>query len=126
MVEVALEAAEILFKDEGLSVSVIDARFVKPLDIELIREVFTKTNIIFTIEDSVLAAGFGSSILEIVSGDEALREKNNALHILGFTDGFISHGKRDILLDIYGLSPKAVAVRIKSQFMAARHQQNFR
>jgi len=126
MVDVALEAAEILFKDEGLSMSVIDARFVKPLDIDLIRQLFFKNNLIFTIEDSVLAAGFGSSILEALSCEETLREKINALQILGLADEFISHGNRDTLLHIYGLSPKAVAVRIKSQFMAARHQQNFK
>jgi len=109
MTNIALEAAGFLM-DEGVDCEVINARFIKPLDIELIKQSVSKTGRLFTIEEGVLEGGFGSGVLELII-DKIKKEiiiKNIAL-----PDKFIEHGDRQALLDKYGLSSKKIAERIK-------------
>ncbi|MFH1201442.1 MAG: 1-deoxy-D-xylulose-5-phosphate synthase [Candidatus Omnitrophota bacterium] len=120
MVDVAVKVADILFREEGLSSTVVDARFIKPLDIETIRAVFSKTNVVFTLEESVLAGGFGSGILEAMSLDEGLKENAAALNILALGDEFITYGKREQLLNISGLGPKIIAAKIRNKVAAVK------
>jgi len=101
MVLPSLAAAEILEK-EGISVTVVNSRFVKPLDIDLLRTL--KAKFIFTVEEGVVQGGFGSAV------QEALGEH---IHRLGLPSQFIPHGKRDLLLDKYGLTPQGIAQSIK-------------
>ena len=101
MVLPSLGAAEILEK-EGISVTVVNARFVRPLDIDLLRTL--KAKFIFTVEDGVAEGGFGSAV------QEALGEH---IHRLGLPLQFIAHGKRDILLEKYGLTSQGIAKSIK-------------
>ncbi len=101
MVLASLEAADLLEKD-GISCSVINARFLKPLDIDLLNDI--KTKIIFTVEEGVTNGGFGSAVQEILG---------KPVYRIGLPDEFIPHGSRDILLEKYGLTPEGIADKIK-------------
>lgn len=102
MVAPSLEAAKLLEKD-GLSCGVINARFAKPLDIDLLQEISAKAKYIFTVEEGVLEGGFGSAIAEVI---------NRPFYRLGLPAEFIPHGSRDILLEKNGLSSAGIAQSI--------------
>jgi 1-deoxy-D-xylulose-5-phosphate synthase len=101
----ALEAAQML-EDRGISCGVVNMRFVKPIDIELIKACAAKTPRLVTIEDNVLPCGFGSAVLEVLAPGEA-----NVLR-LGLPDGFVEHGAPHLLYDLVGLSAPKIAERI--------------
>jgi len=95
----ALSAAEML-AEEGISVMVVNARFVKPIDRELFSSVASKVKSIVTIEENVLAGGFGSAFLEFLShsGISDVRVK-----MLGIPDVFVAQGQQEELREEYGL-----------------------
>ena len=100
----ALEAAERL-ADFGIDCSVINPLFVKPLDVELILDTARKTRRIVTIEENVLAGGFGSAVLEVLS--EAGLE-DVSVHRIGMPDSFVEHGtaeaqRHELYLDADGI-----------------------
>jgi len=103
MVWPSLEAVELLSK-EGLSGTLINARFVKPLDEMVLRKVSSKTAFIFTVEEGILEGGFGSAVSEIID-KEVIK--------IGLPSQFIPHGRRDILLEKNGLTKKGIADRIR-------------
>jgi 1-deoxy-D-xylulose-5-phosphate synthase len=86
----ALAAAERL-ADDGLDVAVVDARFVKPLDAELLERVARRTGRLITIEDHALAGGFGAAVLECLSD----RGVSARVERLGLPDRFIDHGTQE-------------------------------
>jgi 1-deoxy-D-xylulose-5-phosphate synthase len=98
------EAAELLEK-EKLSATLVNARFVKPLDSELFRALATKTKFIFTVEEGIIAGGFGSAVAEAI---------DNPVIRIGLPCEFIPHGKREIILERYGLSAEGISRKIKS------------
>ncbi len=102
MVCPSLEAVELLSK-EGLSGTLINARFVKPLDEMIFKKVSSKTRFIFTVEEGVLEGGFGSGVSEVIDS-KVIR--------MGLPNQFIPHGKRDFLLERYGLTGKGIADKI--------------
>lgn len=104
MVVPAFEALGLLEKD-GLKGALINARFVKPLDVALLKTVAEKTKFIFAVEDGISAGGFLGAVRESV---------DNPVIGIGLPTEFITHGKRDILLDNYGLDAKGIAARVKS------------
>lgn len=104
MVVPSFEAIELLEK-EGLSGNLINARFIKPLDITLFKEIFSKTKFVFTIEEGILEGGFGSSVAEAL--DKPVTK-------MGLPCEFILQGKREILLEKYGLTSQGIANTIKS------------
>jgi 1-deoxy-D-xylulose-5-phosphate synthase len=104
MVGPALDAAEILER-EGVSAGVINARFAKPLDEELILSWAQRTRALVTVEEGCVAGGFGSAVLEAL----AARQISTSVRCLGIPDRFIEHGPRNILLDLCGLSPQKIA-----------------
>lgn len=106
--ETALKAAEIL-SAEGINIKVINPRFTKPLDNNLIIECAKGFDTIFTLEDNCIAGGFGSSVLEYVSS-QGLEVK---IHILGYEDNFIEHGSKAKLLQKYSLDSEAIADKIR-------------
>ncbi|MDD5595363.1 MAG: 1-deoxy-D-xylulose-5-phosphate synthase [Candidatus Omnitrophica bacterium] len=104
----SLEAINLLEK-EGKSGSLINARFVKPLDGALLKDITRQSKYIFTVEDGILDAGFGSAVME---------EINRPVIKLGVPAEFIPCGKRDILLEKYGLTAPTIASRIKEAMKA--------
>ena len=104
MVAPALEAIDAL-KKENLSGTLINARFVKPLDKDLFIETAGKTNFIFTVEEGITIGGFGSSVEDAVG---------RSVEKIGLPCEFIGHGKRELLLEKYGLTAEGIAHKIKS------------
>jgi len=105
MVASGIEALEILEK-EGLSGTLINARFVRPLDTELYKSLAGSSGLVFSAEDGIIEGGFGSAVAEAL---------NMPVHKIGLPCEFIPHGKRDFLLDKYGLSGSAIARTIREK-----------
>jgi 1-deoxy-D-xylulose-5-phosphate synthase len=84
---------------------VVNSRFVKPLDAELFKDIGAKVKFIFTVEEGILAGGFGSAVLEII---------DKPVIRMGLPCEFIPHGARDILLSQYGLTAQGIVDKIKS------------
>jgi 1-deoxy-D-xylulose-5-phosphate synthase len=103
MVAVAEEAATLL-KKEGIALTVVNARFAQPLDTRLLRQIAGQAKFIFTVEEGVLAGGFGSAVSEFLE---------KPVTRIGLPAEFIPHGKRDFLLDKYGLSSQGIYRSIK-------------
>lgn len=104
MVYPAIEAAKKLE-----NVEVINARFVKPLDRNLIIKAAKKADHIITIEEGTLCGGFGSAVEELLQ-DEGI---NLSVKRLGLPDEFIEHGSRQQILDIHGLTSEKIYQVIK-------------
>ncbi len=100
----ALAAAEQLAA-RGFSATVVNARFVKPLDETLILTLAAKHGRILTVEENVLAGGFGSAILELLA-DRGLA--GVAVKRLGIPDIFVEHGAPNILRQKYGLDADGI------------------
>lgn len=106
MVEKAVEAAGIL-EAEGIEVTVVNARFIKPLDEELLKELAADMKLIVTMEENVLAGGFGSAVLEFLAQCPSMPKVER----IGIEDCFVEQGSRSALLQEQGLSAaKAVAL----------------
>ena len=101
----ALRAAQDL-APLGINAAVVNARFVKPLDKDLFRDLFTRIPRIITVEDHVTAGGFGSAIVEMLA-DEGLTGVE--VRRLGVPDRFIPHGTQDELRKICGFDKDAIA-----------------
>ena len=106
MVQPSLEATELL---KGINPTVVNARFIKPMDEELLKKLVKSHKIIVTVEENTLMGGFGSAILETLN---RWRIKRDVLR-LGIPDRFIEHGSRNLLLEKIGLSKEGIALRIE-------------
>jgi 1-deoxy-D-xylulose-5-phosphate synthase len=116
-VTVALEAAELL-AEHGVEPTVSDARFAKPLDAELLERLALGHDLIVTIEENVLAGGFGSAALEHLEDAFGERSEERArLLRVGLPDRYVTHGKPALLREEVGLTGPAVAERV----LAALH-----
>jgi len=100
----AIHAAERL-ENNGIHVAVVNARFLKPLDRELISHWVSKTRKVLTVEENVLQGGFGSAILELLQ-EEGLWEID--LMRLGIPDRFIEHGSQPLLRAKYGIDEQGI------------------
>jgi len=112
----AVNAADILGR-EGIDVTVINARFAKPIDGKLISLFYDKKNII-TVEDHAMACGFGSALLEAVARqkvEKAGYESANAgrIIILGGPDRFVKVGSRKVQLDEIGASAGRIVETVR-------------
>jgi 1-deoxy-D-xylulose-5-phosphate synthase len=105
----ALAAAEILAK-ENINVTVINARFIKPLDDELITKYCQPNSRVITVEEGSLAGGFGSAIIERC---EELGLQNVQFHRIGIPDEYVHHGAQDVLRAQYDLHPEGIAERVR-------------
>lgn len=94
-----VQAAERLAKD-GLDVGVVNARFLRPLDVPTLTKVISESPFVITVEESTLNGGFGSAVLEMAN---AARLRTDHIRRLGLPDQFIEHGSRDELLADLGL-----------------------
>ncbi|HEX9800658.1 MAG TPA: 1-deoxy-D-xylulose-5-phosphate synthase [Thermoanaerobaculia bacterium] len=114
----ALEAASRLAK-EGTDLTVVNARFVKPLDRELLRAQLEQLGLpgarLATVEEHVVAGGFGAAALEAISEMEL--EGVESL-LIGVPDKFIPHGSQDVLRKMLGLDADGLYFRFRSFFAA--------
>ena len=110
MVKPASECISLL-KEDGINASLVNARFIKPLDENLLKKLANKFNLIITVEEGSLNCGFGSAVLEFYEQENLLGRVR--VERAGFPDQFIPAGKREKLLDIYGLNALFLAKRIK-------------
>jgi 1-deoxy-D-xylulose-5-phosphate synthase len=110
----ALKAAEMLRRD-GISPCVINARFVKPLDEALILSVSERIKKIVTVEENVLAGGFGSAVLECLAGAGMT---GVSVRRIGIGDEFVEHGSQAILRKKYGLDEEGIYRISKVHFSA--------
>lgn len=108
----AIKAAGLL-KNDGVEACVVNARFIKPLDAELIISLCGRTKKIIVVEENVLAGGFGSAVLECLS-DAGLTDV--AVKRIGIDDGFVEHGSQKRLRERYGLDEQGI-YRTALEFM---------
>jgi 1-deoxy-D-xylulose-5-phosphate synthase len=109
MVRDALALSDRLRDEENLSVGVVNARFVRPLDRTLLLSQAAVVPLIVTLEDNVLAGGFGSAVLEALQEAECPA----AVERIGWPDRFVEHGSNvEILRAAHGLSPDDMHRRV--------------
>ena len=111
MVNTALESANILSR-MGIEAAVINARFIKPLDSDMIENVTRHVKKIVTLEEAVAAGGFGSAVLEFIEQEQI---KGLTVKCIGLPDQFIEHGAREELLRKYHLRAREIAETIKAE-----------
>ena len=101
-----------MLEQQGLSAALIDPRFAKPIDQECVQRYGQRCGLLITLEDHVLAGGFGSAVLECVNDLEL------AVPVVrvGWPDAFIEHGKVEALREKYGLTAEA-ALEKSSAFL---------
>ena len=109
MVKHALEAKQILLKD-NINPTIVNARFLKPIDEELLHSLLKSHKSVVTIEDNVKSGGFGSRINQFIIDNNY----DNRIENISLPDEFIQHGDIDALYDIVGLSAIDIANKIKS------------
>ena len=115
MVHEAVTVAERLHAEEGLSVGVVNARFVKPLDRTLLLSQAAVVPLLVTMEDHAVTGGFGSAVLEALQEADCL----TPIERIGWPDHFVEHGSSvDILRAAHGLATDDIVRRIKDR---ARH-----
>lgn len=108
MVDPCREATELL-AEQGISAGVVNMRFIKPLDGQMIRKAAKEVGIIVTVEENILAGGFGSAVLEYI--DEQHLNWVKVLR-LGLPDQFIEQGARNKLLQKYQLDSRGIASQV--------------
>ena len=112
MVFPALAAAEQLAR-EGIECAVINARFAKPLDSELILEHASRTKRVVTVEENAVAAGFGSAVLQLLGSSKLAEGRTECI---GLPDSFVEHGPQELLLSMFELDSEGIACRIRRSF----------
>lgn len=108
-VHLSLLAADRL-SAEGISASVVNARFVKPLDRSMILRLARKHKYIVTVEEHVLNGGFGSAVMELLEEEKVFGVE---VKRIGIPDRFVEQGPARVLLDQLGLSPEGIAHEVK-------------
>jgi 1-deoxy-D-xylulose-5-phosphate synthase len=120
MVPDALKLADRLASEENLSVGVVNARFVKPLDRTLLLSHAACIPLLVTMEDHVLTGGFGSAVLETLQDAGC----HPAVERIGWPDKFVEHGSSvEILRASYGLAPDDIHRRVLDRWRNLRAEQ---
>jgi 1-deoxy-D-xylulose-5-phosphate synthase len=109
-VDTCLQAAKLL-EEKNINASVVNMRFLKPLDVDILSEMFLKTKKFITVEENVLIGGFGESVKAFLSGNGAVVE------CIGLPDKFVEHGSVKILRKKYGLMPENIAEKALEIFV---------
>jgi 1-deoxy-D-xylulose-5-phosphate synthase len=115
-VGIALEAADLL-AGHGIDATVADARFAKPLDEELVEALAAEHELLVTIEENVLAGGFGSAVVEHLVDADLLGDVR-VLRV-GLPDRYVTHGKPALLREEVGLTPERVVERVLERVRVA-------
>jgi len=108
LVPMAEEIARKL-EGEGIAAAVINARFVKPIDVEMLEFFAGTVEVILTLEDHVLRGGFGSAVLEELN----ILGLTTPVARIGWPDHFIEHGKQDALRVKYGITSDAALAKLR-------------
>lgn len=116
-VQFCMEASEILSKDHGIDCSVINARFVKPLDEQLLSELIPEHALVVTVEDHAIQGGFGSAILEFMA-DSGLTAGTSICR-LGIDDFFVEHGTQAELHKICKFDVNSIVSRVYEEVRAS-------
>jgi len=106
----AIKAAEDLER-EGISVTVVNARFIKPLDEELLTKLAKEHDLILTVEENAIKGGFGSAVDEFLSSWYQGRVVN-----LGLPDQFVEHGDQNLLRHIVGIDSEGIKKTVVKLF----------
>jgi 1-deoxy-D-xylulose-5-phosphate synthase len=109
MVDMAMQTREILSK-QNIDVEVVNMRFIKPVDGELLKDVFSRHKKVMTLEDNVIIGGFGSAVLEFMNQN---RIKDVEVLVHGLPDRFIEHATPDELYEDLKLDGKGVSSILK-------------
>jgi 1-deoxy-D-xylulose-5-phosphate synthase len=112
MAHPSLQAAEQLSRD-GIEVTVVNARFVKPLDAGLLLALARTKRLIVTVEEAYLAGGFGSAVLELLE-ENGLQDRVRVVR-MGVPDRWVTHGDAKLLLAKYGLDADGIYTRVKEE-----------
>lgn len=113
MVKVALDVREQL-KDKGYSCSLINARFVKPIDEEAVREACREHKLIVTMEENVLSGGYGEKIRNYV---DAIGVTTRVLNI-AIPDEYVEHGNVDLLKQEIGIDADSIVKKVMTQYIS--------
>ncbi len=111
----ALEAAALL-GERGLSVTVADARFAKPIDAGLMAQLAAEHDLLVTVEEGVLAGGFGTAVWETLNETGAGAGGVRIVRV-GLPDRYITHGKPALLHEEVGFTGKRIAERIEAAIL---------
>jgi 1-deoxy-D-xylulose-5-phosphate synthase len=110
-VGIAKDVAQLL-EAKGIGVQLINARFVKPLDVGSMCDLGHKFSRILTLEDNVVTGGFGTALLELFSEQNIKSD----LLLIGIPDEFIEQGRVDILFELLNMEPESIVERIFSRW----------
>ncbi len=122
MVATATLAAERL-AESGISLEIINARFIKPLDTVMLDDLAQRHDLIMTIEEGVLRGGFGEMVLRHLQQQDSRPPR---VETLGLQDEYIPHGARNILLDRVGLSAPRLEKTIRELISPVKSQKRTR
>jgi 1-deoxy-D-xylulose-5-phosphate synthase len=111
----ALAAADLL-REHGIEATVADARFAKPLDAGLVAQLMAEHELLVTVEEGVLAGGFGSAVWETLS-DAGLPSR---ILRVGLPDRYVTHGAPKLLHEEVGFTGEQIADRILRRLAAPR------
>jgi 1-deoxy-D-xylulose-5-phosphate synthase len=112
----SLQAAQLL-SEKGVDCTVINARFAKPLDADLIVDTAKKVKRVLTVEENTLAGGFGSAVLQLL---QARNLRDVQVKCLGIPDEFVEHASQPFLRAKYALDASGIASRIVDFFPELR------
>jgi 1-deoxy-D-xylulose-5-phosphate synthase len=108
----ALEAAEELAL-HGIRATVVNSRFAKPLDSDLLIDLARRIKLMVTVEENALIGGFGSSIVDLLQSSDL---SDTRVKSIGIPDEFVEQGTQAVLRSKYGLDAKGIAQRVLSLF----------
>jgi 1-deoxy-D-xylulose-5-phosphate synthase len=112
-VQKGLEAADLL-ADRGLDVTVADARFAKPIDVALMAQLAAEHELLVTVEEGMLAGGFGSAVWETLNDGGLAWGGWGRIMRVGLPDRYVAHGKPALLHAEVGYTGRAIAQRIEA------------
>ncbi len=118
--EACLQAAEEL-KNEGLQIGVVNARFVKPIDRDVIRRAIEETRFVVTVEEGMLMGGYGSAVLEAAN---EMQLDTTTIRRIGIPDKFVEHGTRPELLADLKLDANGIAETCRQAALKTTTQDN--
>ena len=107
----ALKAADKVYTEKGKMAGVYNMRWVKPIDTELVQNIAKSYKTIITVEDGILAGGFGSAVLETLQGTQF----SGKVIRLGIDDAFVPHGTQQELYKMCGIDFDGIVTCIENE-----------